>query len=432
LKKRFFAALAILIFSLIPASAAPVGASENVDSASKNLIIDDMSKISDGSMAALDGYAREISGAYGLDVAFFLPSHDYSPRQYFREHIRERYHDMQGLGPDGFALAYDIDGARWDAVGFGRAAWIVTNEVRYRLWDAYWNASQETGATYYDGAMAYLKEAEGLLAELAAAHEGDPLGGAQLSFIEDKAALLLREEREELEARAAEIAALYQCGIYVVIVDDMYDFDYGYRYDSEDAFVFNTALKSRYHLGADTGGSCVILCLSMEDRDYWLEAYGPAMWDFTDYGIDEMLDRHILPKLGENMWYEAFSAYLDRADLYLRMARDGAPFDRDTDPAALRKILLQKLAVVLLLPMFIASVICSIWKKQMKTAALARTADSYIPKGGFNLTGQTDEFIYRNTTRRQIVSSSVSSPSSSRSSSSSRSHGSSRGRGGKF
>jgi len=423
-KKCLFATFVILTIAFVTAPA--VLASED-----HYLIIDDMSKISESSMAALNEYAREISGAYGMDVAFFLVSNSYSPRQFFREHIRERYYDTQGLGPDGIVLVYDIDGSRWDMVGFGKATWIVTNEVRYRLWNAYWNASQETGATYYDGAMAYLKEADKFLAELAAAHGGDPFGGdVRLSFVEDKAALMLREEREELEARAAGIAGKYQCEVYIVTVDDMYDYDYDYHYDYEDAFVFNMTLKTQFHLGSDTGGSCVILCLSMEERDYWLEAYGPAMWDFTDYGIDRMLDNHVLPKLGEDKWYEAFSAYLDKAEQYLRMARDGTPFDHDTDPAILMRTFLLKLAVVILLPMLIASIICSVWKKQMKTAVIAKTADNYIPQGGFNLTGKTDMFLYRTTTRHKIETSSSS--SSSGSSSSSSSHGSSRGRGGKF
>ena len=432
MKKSLWSVLVILTLMIFLAPVAPANASSNEYPANKNLIIDDMAKISEKSMAELNKYAREISGAYGLDVAFFLVSNSYSPRQYFREHTRERYFGTQGLGPDGFTLVYDIDGGRWGVVGFGKATWIITDEARYRLWNAYYSTSQETGATFFDGAMAYLKEANDFLAELAAANDGNPFGSdAGLSFVEDKASLMPSDEREELKARAAEIAEKYQCEMYVVTVDDMYDFDFDYNYDYDDAFVFNLTLKTQFHLGKDTDGSCVVLCLSMEDRDYWLEAYGPAMWVFTDYGIDEMLDRHVLPQLAKDNWYEAFSAYLDKAEQYLQMARDGKPFDHDTDPAIRIKILILKLLVVILLPMLIALIICSIWKRQMKTAVLAKAADNYIPEGGFKLTGKDDMFLYRTTTQR-LIKTSDSSSSGSSSSSRSRSHGSSRGRGGKF
>ena len=68
-----------------------------------------------------------------------------------------------------------------------------------------------------------------------------------------------------------------------------------------------------------------------------------------------------------------------------------------------------KLAVVILVPLLIALIVCSVWRSKMKTAKLARAADNYIPQGGFNLTERNDIFLYRTTTRRRIESSSSSS-----------------------
>ena len=68
-----------------------------------------------------------------------------------------------------------------------------------------------------------------------------------------------------------------------------------------------------------------------------------------------------------------------------------------------------KLAVVVLVPIIIAAIVCSIWKSQMKTAVIAKTASNYIPPGGFKLTNKADTFLYRTQTRTKIQTSSSSS-----------------------
>jgi hypothetical protein len=40
----------------------------------------------------------------------------------------------------------------------------------------------------------------------------------------------------------------------------------------------------------------------------------------------------------------------------------------------------------------------------MKTAVTARAAANYIPANGFNLTAQTDTFMYKTTDRKKIAS----------------------------
>ena len=60
------------------------------------------------------------------------------------------------------------------------------------------------------------------------------------------------------------------------------------------------------------------------------------------------------------------------------------------------------LAIIVVVPLLIALIVCTIMKSKMKTARIARTADNYIPQGGFNLVEQTDVFLYRTTTRQRI------------------------------
>jgi len=223
----------------------------------------------------------------------------------------------------------------------------------------------------------------------------------ELDLVEDFADVLTREESGTLLSRAEEISERFRCDVAIVIINEMIDDDGAYEWAR---FIYE-----EYDYGYGQQKSGVLLFLSMAERDYALIAYGFGNTAFTDYGKDVMLDRHILPLLRENKYYEAFSVYLDKAEEFLAMARSGTPFDRHTDPDAPGVPILVKLAIIILLPALIAFIICSTWKKQMKTAVKAKFASNYIPPGGFKLTGQADTFLYRTQTRTKVETKSSSS-----------------------
>ena len=238
-------------------------------------------------------------------------------------------------------------------------------------------------------------------------------------FIADLAQLLTDGQLNELEQKAARISAQYQCEVRLITVDDMANWEFS---DIAD-FAEYIYTESNYGIGADR--SCVLLLLSMAERDYDFRAWGDTgRTAFTFYGIDTILDRHILPELGNNNFYEAFSKYFDKSEEYLKMARDGEPISPDNDPDA-ENYFIAKLIATILIPLVIAGIVCSNWKSKMKTAKTARTANNYIPENGFKLIAQEDKFLYRTTTRRKIEKSSSSSSGAS-------SRGSSSGRSGKF
>ena len=79
----------------------------------------------------------------------------------------------------------------------------------------------------------------------------------------------------------------------------------------------------------------------------------------------------------------------------LAFAAGGAPGGGGLSPAV-------KLAIAIVLPLLIAAAVCLIWRGQMKSAVAARTADRYIPEGGFQLTKREDRFLYRTESRRRI------------------------------
>jgi len=219
---------------------------------------------------------------------------------------------------------------------------------------------------------------------------------SEISFIHDEAALLADNQRIALEKHAWEISEKYPCEVRVITVNDMRD--YG-SYNIEE---FSINMYNRFQLGYGEDRSCLLLVLSMAERDYDLRAWGYAKTAFTFYGIDKMLDSYILPLLREDDYYGAFAVYLDKAEEYLKMAEAGTPFDKGTDADALRKSFGIRLAVTILLPLLIALTICLVWKGQMKTARIAKTADRHIPQGGFRLAKKEDQFLYRTVTRRKI------------------------------
>jgi len=215
----------------------------------------------------------------------------------------------------------------------------------------------------------------------------------ELDLVEDLAGLLTWEEWDELMWLAGEISADHRCDVIIVTLGEMPD--------SDGADEWAMFLLESYNYGYGADKSAVILFLSMAERDFALVARGFGNIAFTDYGKDVMLDKHILPLLKEDKYFEAFHAYLLKADEYLGMARDGTPFDQDNS-------FWIKLAVTVLLPLIAAFIVCEMWKRQMKTAVAARVANYYIPSGGFRLTNQADTFLYKTQTRTKIQKSSSS------------------------
>lgn len=216
---------------------------------------------------------------------------------------------------------------------------------------------------------------------------------ADIPLVTDVAGLLSTEEVLTLNGRAEEIAGTYPCEVAVVTLADM---------GGADAYEYAKEVYRAYNFGYGAQKSGLLLLLSMAERDYALIAYGEGNRFFTDHGKDVLLDEHVLPLLGEDRYYEAFSAYLETAAEYLQMAADDRPFDTDTDPDYGRAGLPVKLAITIFVPLLIAGIVCLIWRGQMKTAVLARTADNYIPQNGFHLTRREDRFLYRTETRRII------------------------------
>lgn len=232
--------------------------------------------------------------------------------------------------------------------------------------------------------------------------------GVQKSYIMDTAGLLTDEQQQILEVRAKELSNTYGCDVRLVTLNDIGSFGYNVI----EYFAYDTYLE--YDFGYGEGKDCVLLVLSTADREYDFRVWGDyAQRVFTLYGIDNILDKHILVELQNNDYYAAFTKYFDRSELYFKMESKGKAFDSMTNPATKATIMI----VTIILALLLALIICNVWKRQMKTANIAKTATNYIPEGGFKLTGQSDVFTYRTVSRVKIETSSSSSSSSSHASS---------------
>ena len=174
---------------------------------------------------------------------------------------------------------------------------------------------------------------------------------------------------------------------------------------------------------------CLLLLLSMDDRDYNLIAYGDfAQYAFDDPGRERMVS-FFLDDFASNNWYQGFSDYLSWSGDYLAAARSGEPYTYGSLPMTASdrfSAILIRVAVILLVPLLIAGIYILILSAQMKSVAKAEGAANYM-YGNLRLILKSDRYTHTTQSRRKVSSSSSGSRSSS-----GRSSGGGSGTSGKF
>jgi len=216
-----------------------------------------------------------------------------------------------------------------------------------------------------------------------------PAQAAERGLVYDEVGVLTEDEYFELNELAQNITDRYECEVSILVIKDKGD-------DSIKEAAKYFYEKHGYGYGEDNDG--LMLLLSMEDRDNVIIAYGYGNTAFTDYGKDALREEYLLPKLRKDQYYEGFLVYLEQTAEYLQMAEDGEPFDISSSGDSPWI----KWAIFIFTPLLVAGGVCFMFLSQMKTAVSQRAADSYIPGGGFNLTMQADQFLYRTETRTKI------------------------------
>ena len=211
------------------------------------------------------------------------------------------------------------------------------------------------------------------------------------SYVYDAAGVLSVDELQTLDDYAARISEIYDCGVYIAVVDDYGDYGGSVEDTAENIYRDN---------GFGRGNGGILLLLSMSNRTY--DIYSDS---FNTGGLaSAMLDR-----LRNDDWYGAFAAYLDScAWLLERVYGDGEAngyYETGTARASAGgRNLGTCIAIGLVVGCIVALVVCLILRAQMKSVKKATTALVYAVPNSLELYESADTFSHITETRVKVES----------------------------
>lgn len=231
-------------------------------------------------------------------------------------------------------------------------------------------------------------------------------------LILDEAGLLDDTQLLRLESKAQKISQRHGCNLYVLTVPTM---------DGAQPREFAKSYYNEHALGNGDFRNGVLFLVAMDTRDYVTitygrnpqntSEYGSGVLAFTDYGVEKM-EEQVVPYLSDGDYYKAFDCYFDTCSTYLDLYAQGEAYDKGTRLPGETIFGPVQIAIIILLPLLIAFIVCMIFKAQMKTAKQAVLAGDYVDQDSFELTEARDIFLRRERTRRKIEKESSSSGSS--------------------
>ena len=392
MKNKIFAILAVVVLCLtmlVPVSAA------------NTHIFDQTNVLSD--INSLEALAQKIEDDYDFSVLLSIID---GVGDEGEDGYCEDLYNANAEYEDGIALTYNDGDNKYAFDCAGEAENLFPAEVQS---NTLWNAFAYT-ETLYDGAYAYLAAVDTILeaAPPAASEPEDTASDATepvtefvpvdrtLSLVEDYADVLTDSEEAELIAKLEALGSEYDIEIGAVTVDsnegkdpqdfadDFYDYN-GYGYGENDdgiLVVFNT--------GKGDG-----------NRNIWISTHGKGIELLTDLEIDRIIEMMINPiKNGD--FASAFDNFVTECEV---------AFDES--------ISIIWIPVSILVGFGLAYLIVKIQASKLKTVRAQVNAADYV--GNVVLTGQYDNFMYKNV--RSTPKAQSSSGSSTHSSSSGRTHG---------
>lgn len=218
---------------------------------------------------------------------------------------------------------------------------------------------------------------------------------AEETNVFDYADLLTSEEEASLNTEAERLKQQYDCGIYILTIDD-------YETLSFDVTRAAETFYSDMNLGAGEERNGTLLMLSMAERDYAIVSYGnKAHQAFTDYGKEWMADQ-FLDAFGYDDWYGGFEDYLSASDEMLTMDNNGTPLDVDTDPVRAEERNTINLISLFVIPLIITAGIMVYLISRMKTARTGSEASEYIVPGSEHMLERYDIYTHTTVTRQRI------------------------------
>lgn len=233
-------------------------------------------------------------------------------------------------------------------------------------------------------------------------------------YVLDNAGLLRDSQRQTLEEQAAELSRQHGCSAYIVTVDD-------YSVYNSDVYEAAKGIFQYYELGAGAERDGVILLLSMNDRDYAFAGHGPKGETICGYESSWIIEDTFLDNFRNNDWNGGFRDYLNACDERLTLLENGgdltAGADILTGPDGLEYHAYNypgyggrglgtgpKLAIVVVVPLLLALIVCTVFRAQMRTAKEKTEARDYLVPHSMELRVRQDAFTHRTETRTRIES----------------------------
>lgn len=215
----------------------------------------------------------------------------------------------------------------------------------------------------------------------------------------DGADLLTKSEEKNIISKLDEVSEKYNVDVVIVTVDSV-----GYMSPS--------AFSDRFYEESGYANDCVMLLISMEQRDWDILTNGLCT-DAMGSSERESIGNMIVDDLGDGNYADAFATYINECEYYINGHINGYPFEWGFT-----------LIVSLVIGLVAALIATSVMKGQLKSVRANDTATEYIKQGSMNVSVSRDIFLYRHISRTKRPKSN---------SGGSRSGGGSRGHsGGKF
>ncbi len=220
------------------------------------------------------------------------------------------------------------------------------------------------------------------------------------TFVYDAAGLLSQEDAQTLNDAAREISLRHGCGVYIALFNDMGE----YGFSNIESFA--EEVYKQWNLGIGADRTCILLVMSMKERDYDLCAHGDAAhYAFTDYGKDRLADE-FKDNFRQNDWAGGFADYIRESDRMLTRAENGDPVDIPGYTPSRKPTLGEKLGrsapIGIIIGVVISFFYCGSLKRKMKSAKIATEASRYIAPQGVWMQDQQDMFTHTTVTRQHI------------------------------
>ncbi len=222
-------------------------------------------------------------------------------------------------------------------------------------------------------------------------------------YVFDEAGLLSELQRADLNEACVEVENYYDCGVYVVTLQD-------YQAYGSTPEAAAEAFYALHDLGVDSSDMSdgILLLLSMAERDYSLTCHGYYGNAVFDEGGRSYLEEQFLPLLGDNRWGSAFNAYVSGCHTllydYEQLQRDyyGGDYESYYSPGS-RSVgdrllyAADYLGPVVLGSFVFALIVVLLMKRSMRTARQASGAAAYIPSGGVTVKVREDRYTHTTT-----------------------------------